>query len=379
MKSFRRIVPVIAGAIAGGVIALIVASGGGTTHNTTTVIEQSHGAAVPTTLSSDRGMTVNQIYKQDAPGVVDILVTSNGSSGGPFGGSQESEGEGAGVVLNKQGDIVTDQHVVANATSVKVTFEDGQTASAKVLGTDASTDVGVIHVNVPSSELHPIPFTDSSDAQVGDPVVAIGSPFSLPETVTAGIVSQTGRSITAPNDYTISGAIQTDAAINPGNSGGPLLDADGQVLGLNDQIETNNSTATGEGSSSGVGFATPGNEDVKIANTIIAGKTVQHAWLGVSLNPTSAGGAQIATQAGQVPPITSGSPAAKAGLRAGDLITAIDGKLVTSTDAFIGTIDTYAPGNVVTLTVKRGGKTLQINATLGNRPAEAPGASSQTP
>jgi len=277
MKSFRRIVPVIAGAIAGGLIALIVASGGGTTHDTTTVIEQGHGAVVPTTLSSDKGMTVNQIYKQDAPGVVDILVTSNSSSGSPFGGSQESEGEGAGVVLNKQGDIITDQHVVANATSVKVTFEDGQTATAKVLGTDASTDVGVIHVNVPSSELHPIPFTDSSDAQVGDPVVAIGSPFSLPETVTAGIVSQTGRSITAPNQYTISGAIQTDAAINPGNSGGPLLDADGQVLGLNDQIETNNSTATGEGSSSGVGFATPGNEDVKIANTIIAGKTVRRS------------------------------------------------------------------------------------------------------
>ena len=109
-----------------------------------------------------------------------------------------------------------------------------------MLGTDPSTDVAVIHVDVPASELHPIPFADSSAAQVGDPVVAIGSPFSLPETTTAGIVSQTGRSITAPNNYTITGAIQTDAAINPGNSGGPLLDANGHVLGLNDQIQTNN-------------------------------------------------------------------------------------------------------------------------------------------
>jgi putative serine protease PepD len=379
MKSLGRLVPVIAGAIAGGAIALIIASGG-TSHDTTTVIQERGGgsAAIPTTLKTDHGLTVNQIYKQDAPGVVDILVTSTGSSNSLF-GSQQSQGEGAGVVLDKQGDILTDQHVVANATAVKVTFQDGRTVSANVLGTDASTDVGVIHVNVPASDLHPIPFANSSDAQVGDPVVAIGSPFSLPETVTAGIVSQTGRSITAPNDYTISGAIQTDAAINPGNSGGPLLDAAGDVLGLNDQIETNNTTATGEGSSSGIGFATPGNEDTKVADTIIAGKQVRHAYLGVQLNGSSAGGAQIATQPDPNNPITSGSPAAKSGLQPGDLITAINGKPVGSTDQFIATLDTYSPGDIVTLTVKRGGKTLTIKVTLGTRPAEAPGAKNQIP
>jgi putative serine protease PepD len=380
MKTLRRLLPVIAGAIAGGAIALIVAGGGGT-HNTTTVIQQGSGgssASVPTTLRKDQGLSVNQIYKQDAPGVVDILVTSSSSSNSLF-GSQQSEGEGAGVVLDKQGDILTDQHVVANATHVTVTFQDGLREKAKVLGTDASTDVGVIKVNVPSSELHPIPFADSSDAQVGDPVVAIGSPFSLPETVTAGIVSQTGRSIQAPNGYTISGAIQTDAAINPGNSGGPLLDAAGDVLGLNDQIETNNTTASGEGSSSGIGFATPGNEDTKVAGTIIAGKQVRHSYLGVSLDGTSYGGAQIATQDDPNPPITPGSPAAKAGLQNGDLITAIDGKAVSSTDGFIATLDNYSPGDVVTLTVKRGGKTLSLKVTLGVRPAQAPGASSQTP
>ncbi|HTX45838.1 MAG TPA: trypsin-like peptidase domain-containing protein [Solirubrobacteraceae bacterium] len=379
MKSARRLIPVIAGAIAGGAIALIVASGG-TTRNTTTVIQQARGAStVPASLKTGVGMTVNQIYREDSPGVVDILVASKSASGSLFGGSQESEGEGAGVVLNKQGDIITDEHVIANATSVEVTFQDGQRVSAKVLGSDASTDVGVIRVNVPASDLHPIPFANSDEAQVGDQVVAIGSPFSLPETVTAGIVSQTGRSITAPNNYTISDAIQTDAAINPGNSGGPLLDAAGQVLGLDDQIETNNTTSTGEGSSSGIGFATPGNEDLKVANAIIAGKPVKHAYLGVQLNGTSVGGAQIATSADGGSPIESGSPAAKAGLQPGDLITAVNGKSVTSTDAFIATLGNYSPGNVVTLTVKRGGKTMQVKVTLGVRPQEAPGQGDQSP
>jgi putative serine protease PepD len=225
--------------------------------------------------------------------------------------------------------------------------------------------VGVIHVNVPASELHPIPLANSNDAQVGDPVVAIGSPFSLPETTTAGIVSQTGRSIQAPNQYTIPNAIQTDAAINPGNSGGPLLNANAQVLGLNDQIETNNTTASGEGSSSGVGFATPINADARVANEIISGKTVQHAYVGVELAGNSTGGAQISV-------VQPGTPATTAGLQANDLITAIDGHQITSTDQFIATIDNYSPGQTVTLTVKRNGQLEQIKVKLGVRPAASP-------
>jgi putative serine protease PepD len=368
MSSLSRWIPIIGGAIAGGLIALVIASGNNNTHSTTTTVVQqgSTTAAEPTSFKSGTGMSINQIYKTASPGVVDILVTSQSQGqSGFFGGSgsQKQVGEGAGVVYDTNGDILTDEHVVTGAQSVRVTFQDGKKAVAKVLGTDPSTDVAVIHVNVPSSELHPIPLANSSNAQVGDPVVAIGSPFSLPETTTTGIVSQTGRSITAPNNYTIPNAIQTDAAINPGNSGGPLLDATGHVLGLNDQIETNNTTPTGQGSSSGVGFAIPSNTVQRIAAKIIAGQKVQHAYVGVSLSGISSGGAQISD-------VRPGSPGAGAGLQLNDLITAINGKPITSTDQFIATIDNYSPGQTVTLTVKRQGQTKQVQVKLGTRPPQ---------
>ncbi len=374
MRSFSRLIPIIGGAVAGGVIALVIASGSSSTHNVTTTVVQpsSASSAEPTSFnSSGHGLSINQIYRADSPGVVDIVVTTQsqapslGLFGGGGGQSQQAQAEGAGVVYDSKGDILTDEHVVAGATSVKVNFQDGKSAKATVVGTDPSTDVGVIHVNVPASELHPIPLANSSGAQVGDPVVAIGSPFSLPETTTAGIVSQTGRSIQAPNGYTIPAAIQTDAAINPGNSGGPLLDANGHVLGLNDQIETNNQTAGGEGSSSGVGFAIPSNTVSRIANTIISGQKVKHSYVGVSLQANSAGGAQITS-------VASASPATQAGLQAGDVVTAIDGKTVTSTDQFIADIDNYLPGQTVTLTIDRHGQTKQIQVKLGTRPAQTP-------
>jgi putative serine protease PepD len=363
MNRLSRLIPIVAGAVAGGVIALAVASGSGNSHSTTTtVIQPSGGSSIPTSLTSTRGLTINQIYKQASPGVVDITVTSGSGGGGfgPFGGqAPQQQGEGAGVVYDTKGDILTDEHVVSNATSVMVTFQDGRKAAAKVLGTDPSTDVAVIHVDAPSSELHPIPFADSSQAQVGDPVVAIGSPFSLPETTTSGIVSAVGRSIQAPNQYTITGAIQTDAAINPGNSGGPLLDANGHVLGLNDQIQTNS------GSSAGVGFAVPSNTAARIANEIIAGHPVKHSYVGVELSSTSTSGAQVTS-------VQPGSPAAAAGVQARDLITAINGKAISSTEQFIATVDNYAPGNTITLTIKRGAATHTVKLTLGTRPNATP-------
>jgi S1-C subfamily serine protease len=357
-----QVIPILAGAVAGGVIALALATGSNShSSTTTTVIQTSRGAAVPTSVSSTRGLTINQIYRNASPGVVDIVVTSSGGNGG-FGffggGTPQQQGEGAGVVYDTKGDILTDEHVVSGADSVRVKFQSGRSAKANVVSKDPSTDVAVIHVSVPSSELHPIPFADSSAAQVGDPVVAIGSPFSLPETTTQGIVSQVGRSITAPNNYTITGAIQTDAAINPGNSGGPLLDANGRVLGLNDQIQTNS------GSSAGVGFAIPANTVRRIAGAILAGHPVKHSYVGVELNANSTGGAQISS-------VSGGSPASSAGLQSGDLVTAINGKTIASTEQFIATVDSYAPGDTITLTVKRGGNTLEVKIKLGTRPQSA--------
>jgi putative serine protease PepD len=361
MSPVSRFLPVVGGAVAGGVVALVVAGGSTTTRTvtTTTVVPASRSSAIPASINSGRGLTVNQIYNAASAGVVDITVTSTTDTGGfgPFGGggTQQTQGEGAGVVYDAKGDILTDEHVVSGATSVEVAFKDGRKVPARVLGTDPSTDVAVIRVNVPSSELHPIAFADSSAAQVGDGVVAIGSPFSLPETVTAGIVSAVGRSIQAPNLYTITGAIQTDAPINPGNSGGPLLDSSGHVLGLNDQIQTQS------GSSAGVGFAVPSNTAARIAGEIIGGHVVKHSYVGIQLQARGTGGATVSS-------VRSGSPASSAGIQNGDVITAVDGNSITTTDQFITVVDRHAPGDTVTLTLKRGGQTLQIKVKLGTRP-----------
>jgi putative serine protease PepD len=368
MKRLLTAISVVVAGVVGAGLTLLVAGGSSKTV-TTDLVSQS--GSVPTAFASSgaNANTINGIYRRDINGVVDLTVKAvqKNSSNGFFStpSDQVEEDEGAGVVYDKKGDIITDEHVVADATSVTVNFEDGYSAKAKVLGTDSSSDVAVIKVNAPTSELHPIGFADSTSVKVGDPVVAIGSPFGLPGTVTSGIVSAVGRSITAPNNYTIPGAIQTDTAINPGNSGGPLLDAAGQVVGLNDQIETNSDE------SDGIGFATPGNTDVQVANTIIAGKAVKHAWLGVSLVPDYTGGAEIAKGNDS---IVAGSPAQTAGLKAGDVIKEINGHAVTSSDDFIAVLGNYAPGQKVTLTVKRSGQTSQIKLTLGERPATAPTA-----
>ena len=379
MKLLSRLLPIIGGAMAGGAIALAVANGSTTTHSvtTTTVVQPSSSPALPTSFSGTaKAQTINQIYRADDPGVVDITTSSTQNTGGVFGfgQSQQTEGEGAGVVFDKKGDIVTDEHVVSGASTINVTFPDGFKSPATLVGSDTGADLAVIRLkNVDTSELHPLTFGDSSALQVGDSVVAIGSPFGLPNTLTAGIVSALQRTIQAPNQFTIPNAVQTDAAINPGNSGGPLINAAGQVIGLNDQIETNNTNGQGEGSSSGVGFATPSNSDARLAREIIATGQAHNAYVGVSLDPSVQGGAGIAKSAStnSEPPIASGSPAAKAGLQAGDIITAVNGQKVTSVNTFVATIANYAPGDTVTLTVNRGGSTKTIKLTLGAQPASA--------
>ena len=375
MRSLGRFLPIIAGAAAGAVIAAIISSGGGTKTVTTTTTVPAVRSALP--VSGSNGLTINQLYKMTNSGVVDI-TTSGTQSSGVFGfGQQPTQGEGAGVVFDNKGNILTDQHVIEGASSVKVNFPDGHSTNATVVGSDPGADVAVIHVNVPSSWLHPLTFADSSKVQVGDSVIAIGSPFSQPGTVTAGIVSATGRTISAPNQFTIPNAIQTDAAINPGNSGGPLINAAGQVIGLNDQIDTGNQNGQGQGSSSGVGFATPSNADVRIAKQIISTGKAQNAYVGVSLNAQVQGGAAISTTSQSSQPIVPGGPAAKAGLQPGDLITAVNGKQINSVNEFVGTIATFSPGDTVALTIKRGGETKNVKLTLGAQPANAPSARNQ--
>jgi putative serine protease PepD len=307
--------------------------------------------------------SLTQLYKQDAPGVVDITVTSNaggGASGFPFGTPQQgqkSQAEGTGFVIDKKGDIMTAEHVVAGATSIQVRFADGTTTKATLVGTpDKSTDTAVIHVDAPTSELHPLALGDSSAVQPGQTVVAIGSPFGLTETMTAGIVSAVNRTITAPNQFSITGAIQTDAAINHGNSGGPLIDVNtNTVVGVNDQIESDTND------NSGVGFAVPINSSKAAAQTLIAGGTVQHAYVGVRIEDVQ-GGAKITT-------IVAGGPADKAGLKKGDVITSFDGKTIGSADDLTAAVFQAKPGQKVSVTVTRNGTTQHLSLTLGVQPA----------
>src|SRR5437764_5319453 len=250
-------------------------------------------------------MSVNGVYRSARDGVVEITVTTSGSSGNnspfPFGGSgsQQSQAQGSGFVYDSDGHIVTNDHVVANASSISVMFSDGSKYSAKVVGTDPSTDLAVLKVNAPSSKLHPLTLGDSNKLQVGDGVVAIGSPFGLDETVTTGIVSALNRDSSSTNNFTISGAIQTDAAINHGNSGGPLLNVAGQVIGVNTQIESDS------GGNEGVGFAVPSSTISSVASKLVKGEKVQHPYLGVYVQAANRSGAAV----GQV---KSGSPAASA-------------------------------------------------------------------
>src|SRR4029077_20330026 len=221
--------------------------------NTTTIVQQASAKGSPA--AATKTMSVNGVYRSAGPGVVEITSTPSSTSSDnspfPFGGSQKSQAQGSGFVYDSAGHIVTNNHVIANASAISVTFSDGSKYTAKVVGADRSSDLAVLKVNAPSSKLHPLALGDSGKLQVGDGVVPIGSPFGLEETVTTGIVSALHRSISSQTQFTISNAIQTDAAINHGNSGGPLLDSQGHVVGVNSQIKSKS------GDNAGAGFALP--------------------------------------------------------------------------------------------------------------------------
>ena len=276
--SFRPVAALVASAILGGVVAVgAVALLGGLDSGTTVVTETSAARSPGLAPADANGMSVHEIYERAASGVVRVNSTSNSTAASGL-GSQQISALGSGFVIDKTGHIVTNYHVVEGADVVTVSFSNRDTVKAEVVGTDPSSDIAVLRVNTAASALTPLPLGNSDAVEVGDPVVAIGNPFGLDRTVTAGIVSALQRLITAPNRFTIDHVIQTDAPINHGNSGGPLLSSRGQVIGVNTQIETGD-TATGN---VGIGFSVPSNTVKDVVAQIIRTGRVDHAYLGIS-------------------------------------------------------------------------------------------------
>jgi putative serine protease PepD len=333
----------------GGAVAYATLSDGNTVVKQVTV-QRSEPVS-----SSSAPLSVNDIYRRAFRGVVEITVTQSGTASPLPGGEGPQRAQGSGWVYDSEGRIVTNEHVVDGATSIEVQFWNGKTYTARVVGTDKSTDLAVIKVDAPSSQLHPLSVGDSSKVQVGDGVVAIGSPFGLEETVTSGIVSALHRAMQAPNNFTINDSIQTDAAINHGNSGGPLLNSQGQVIGVNAQIRSDS------GGNEGVGFAIPSNTVRSIASQLISSGKAEHAYLGISIDSTS--------PTAKIAEVKASTPAAKAGLKAGDVITAVGGATIGSGDDLTRAIDSHKPGDTVTLKYRRSGSEHSVELTLATRPS----------
>jgi S1-C subfamily serine protease len=282
--------------------------------------------------------------------------------GGEEAESTESMATGSGFEVDEQGDVVTAAHVVDEASSVEVIFQDGTTRKAEVLGIDEASDLAVIKFNPEGIELHPLKVGDSSTLKVGAAVAAIGAPFEYAWSFSTGIVSGLDRTIEAPNGFSVSHAIQTDAAVNPGNSGGPLLDAEGEVIGVVDQIATDGSADQ----SSGVGFAVPSSLVSAELQQLEAGEKVEHAYLGVATATPTEG-----TEGAEVAEVVSGSPAAEGGVKQGDVITEIDGEAIDSTEALVAAVAAQKPGDTVTLKIERGSNSTSLKVKLGTQPAES--------
>ena len=348
----------------------------------------------PTSFKPTSGaLTINQIYRRSAPGVVVVTATTTTSSSSqqnPFGfgapQQQQAQSLGSGFVIDTEGHILTNAHVVVGASKVQIGFSGGATYDAKVIGLDKSTDVAVLQgVNVPSSALKPLAIGNSDNVQVGDSVVAIGNPLGESRTVTSGIVSALDRTISSLQANTdIYGAIQTDAAINHGNSGGPLINADGQVIGINSQILSDN-PQNPESGNIGIGFAVPINTAKRVAEQIISSGKATHTYIGIlgePLTPSIAKALNLPVSYGVlVADVQSGSPAEKAGIKGGttqatisgvtyklggDIITKIDGQKVDQFSVLSDAIASKKPGDQVTLEVVRGGKTMTVTVTLAS-------------
>lgn len=313
-------------------------------------------AATPS--GSAQAVDFSQVYARRRAGVVSITA-----------GSGPAAGSGTGVVIDQEGRILTNEHVVSGASSVSVELADGRIVEATVVGTDPSTDLALLRVDVPADELEPIPLGDSSQLAVGDPVLAIGDPFGFEGSASAGIVSGLGRTMVAPNGFSITGAIQTDAAVNHGNSGGALLNARGELVGIPAQIAD-----SGVDANVGVAFAIPSDTAAEVVAALSEGGEVDHAWLGVSTEDAPSGGGARVTG------LAAGGPAHEGGLRCGDRVVAVGEASVADSTELQEAVDSRRPGaEVVLRATGEGGGERAVAVTLGKRPASAGQAAPSCP
>jgi S1-C subfamily serine protease len=388
MTRIKRIArsPVGSGAIGGQVVAALcgLALAAGWIGEDDGAAPAAEASPTSSATADANGLDVNSIYEEAAPGVANIQAQRPATQT-PFGPQGGGTATGSGFVIDREGHILTNAHVVSGGGPIEVTLgEDQSPVDAELVGTDPSTDLALLEVDPGEVELHPLPLADSSEVEVGDPVVAIGNPFGLDRTATAGIVSALQREISAPNGFAISDVIQTDAPINPGNSGGPLIDAQGRVIGVNSQIETGGS---GNGNV-GIGFAIPSSTARDVADQLLDDGEVQHAYLGISgadLDPQIAGALNLSVEQGAlVQDVVNGGPADEAGIEAGDtqvtvggrqivaggdVITAVDGEPVAGMDDVAAAVNAKRPGEEIDLELIRDGETQEVTVTLAERPA----------
>jgi putative serine protease PepD len=335
----------------------------------------SQGSSAPLVTNGAPAPDWVAVARSVEPSVVSVRVTAG--SGGD---------EGSGIVYDGKGHVLTNHHVIAAAAGggrVQVVLSDGRAYSATIVGSDPSTDLAVLQVKNPPSELKPASFADSGAVKVGDPVMAVGNPLGLSDTVTTGIVSALNRPVRtqqetqnsdpfggqSSGDAVVTNAIQTDAAVNPGNSGGALVDAKGRVIGVTSSIASLGATGGGQAGNIGLGFAIPSSEARDVADQLLRSGTVQHAFLGVTLRDGSVQVDGAQRQAAVIEEVTSGSQAAKGGLKSGDSVIAVDGNALEGADSLIARIRALHPGSTVTLTVVRDGAKTDLKITLGTKPA----------
>jgi S1-C subfamily serine protease len=373
-----------AGLLGGGVAFAVGSAMWDDEGGTTTVVEAADAATEPPSFAGSTGEqdggSIGDVYRRVSPGV--IQVTSNVVTESVF-GPQRQQGLGSGFVVDKDGHIVTNYHVIQGASEVFVNFSQDDQLKAKVVGADPATDIALLKIDGHRRGLAPISLGDSDKVKVGDEVVAIGNPFGLERSVTSGIVSALQREIVSPNNFPIDQVIQTDAAINRGNSGGPLLNAEGQVIGVNTQI----ATAGSEGNV-GIGFAVPVNTVRDVVMELMRTGRVEHPYLGISMQDVTddiAGLIDLPPEGVLVARVIPDSPADDAGIRGGDtsvviegesyivggdVITHADGLPVSSSDDVRRALRAKKPGQTLPLQIRRGDQTLSVTVTLGQAPTE---------